>query len=587
MRRQRRNGTVSKLKNRRRRVSLLLLLPVLLLLVAFASADGLEAEKMAFLRRGTSADGKQVTLYAEAAKKAPSVAVMEGSDSCEILGEDGKYFYVRWGEYTGYVGKSRLDLSSVRADSEVPEALCASLSLVDPIPERHEDYLVLTGEITSDQPLHTLFIYLWNDRTFQVEMCVMKTPETPSSRLDTAFLAHAIPLNKLTGGRKTLVVEGVTEAGIAVLFRSTVYVCGKAEEPAHVTGLCTGIPNVLRDEKVSSAWRPTASAPSLTVSVPEEAHAELMTLEWKRPSSAFTVEQFNDAGEVLSSLRKEGGTYSDYVELSPDTRRITVTPEKLTCDLSTLRIYADPYSSHAVQCWDPIPDKIDILFIAAHQDDELLFFGGAIPYYAFRDDVKVAVLYMATCSRIRVREALDGLWTAGLKVHPIFLGLEDIKIYNLQEALAKWNEYNPDASLVEVIRKYRPEVVVCQDFDGEYGHGQHKAAAALTAEAVERAAKETEETESAARWGTWQVKKLYVHLYQKEQIHMDWNTPLVEGGVVTPLFLCKEAYDKHRSQQAYFSVHRQGVTYDNTLFGLYSTTVGPDLEKNDLMENIR
>ena len=42
------------------------------------------------------------------------------------------------------------------------------------------------------------------------------------------------------------------------------------------------------------------------------------------------------------------------------------------------------------------------------------FFGGAIPYYACREDARMAVLYMADCGRLRVREALNGLWTAGL-----------------------------------------------------------------------------------------------------------------------------------------------------------------------------
>ena len=56
---------------------------------------------------------------------------------------------------------------------------------------------------------------------------------------------------------------------------------------------------------------------------------------------------------------------------------------------------------------------------------------------------------------------------------------------------------------------------------------------------------------------------------------------------VTAMFLAKEAYDKHRSQSAAFSMERHGRLYDNTLFGLYYTAVGRDAEKNDFLENIK
>ena len=52
------------------------------------------------------------------------------------------------------------------------------------------------------------------------------------------------------------------------------------------------------------------------------------------------------------------------------------------------------------------------------------------------------------------------------------------------------------------------------------------------------------------------------------------------------MFLAKEGFDKSKSQQAYFSMERHGNLYDNHLFGLYYTSVGPDVQKNDFMENI-
>ena len=129
-------------------------------------------------------------------------------------------------------------------------------------------------------------------------------------------------------------------------------------------------------------------------------------------------------------------------------------------------------------------------------------------------------------------------------------------------------------------------MIVTQDFNGEYGHGQHKATVSMTAAGVALAADPNYDPESVQLYGTWQVKKLYIHCYKENVVVMDWNRPLDETGVITPLFLTKEAYDKHRTQQAYFSIQKSDKEYDNSRFGLYFTAVGPDEQKNDFLEHI-
>ena len=149
-----------------------------------------------------------------------------------------------------------------------------------------------------------------------------------------------------------------------------------------------------------------------------------------------------------------------------------------------------------------------------------------------------------------------------------------------------WKKLGVQQMIVEALRRYKPEVIVCQDFNGEYGHGQHKLTVQLAADAVALANDPQYDPESAEKWGIWEVKKMYSHLYPENVIHMDWTQPLDESGVITPIFLANEAYDKHRSQVASFNMRRDGKKYDNTAFGLYYTTVGPDINKNDFMENI-
>ena len=52
---------------------------------------------------------------------------------------------------------------------------------------------------------------------------------------------------------------------------------------------------------------------------------------------------------------------------------------------------------------------------------------------------------------------------------------------------------------------------------------------------------------------------------------MNWNRLLDETSLITPLFLTKEAYDKHRTQQGFFSIQKSDREYDSSCLGLYCT----------------
>lgn len=558
---------------------------VLLFLPFFGAAEAEEVFPRAFRQMGTPIKGT-VSVYAGPSSKTEEIARLEENAQCEIIGAaDASYYRVRVGDRAGYALKSKLSVETVQ--SSVPEALCDGLVLQTATPSRHEEYFVLEGSITAVEPLESLCIYVWDERQQRLEQTYMKELETPSARIDAGLLQRAMPLNKYSGGRKTLVLEGCTENETLVLYRSPAYVTGELQEPVHVTGKCRNLPDTVTDNKVSTAWVPKKSEPSLIVQIPETVCAALLTLEWKSLPDSFTVEVTDEKGELISKTEKQDVFYLESVPLTAQARTAVITPEGPDAALATLRIYGENYPALDVQSWKPLPEKIDILLVSTHQDDEFLFFGGSIPYYAAREDVTIGVLYMADCGRLRYREALNGLWSAGLRHYPIFLGLEDFYTLSIDKAESLWRKDDPGTLLVRAIRRYKPEVILSQDFNGEYGHGQHKYTAKLIADFFSLAADPAFDPESAAEWGVWQVKKCYVHLYAQNQIIMDWNVPLDDTGVITPMFLAWEGYDKNKSQLASFSMERDGVMYDNTRFGLYWSSVGPDIEKNDFMENVR
>ena len=552
------------------------------------AAYGEEAESLCFrhmCRAKTGQDGLQI--YKNADSKSAVVTRTDPGEACLILGEVKNFYLVSCHDRTGYVSKKKAEVFSEKTPEPLPEKLCDTVSPVKAVPSRLDSRLELQGTVTSDRPLDALQFFIWDERQFQVEYVHLLPLKKPSASVDMSLYPKILPLKEMAGGRKTLVIEGVSGNELSVLYRCPVYVRGKSKELPNVNQWCEGLPKAVRDTDIKTSWSPDEKTPSLTFTVAAEAQAVLMMLEWKVLPDDCTVETLDADGMLLSRTELNQRFYADCVDLDADVRTITVTPRGEKAALSSVRLYAEPYSRHVIQKWEPAPEKLDLLVISTHQDDEFLFFGGTIPYYAAREDVSMAVMYMVNCGRMRYAEALDSLWTAGLKKHPFFLNLPDSYTHSLGEAKGLWSSRRPMEQLIRVLRQYRPEVIVVHDFRGEYGNGLHKLTAALTAEAVTLAADEAQDPESAALYGTWQVKKLYVHLYEENQIRMDWDQPLDEDGFITPMFLAREAFDRHRSQTALYSMDYDGHRYDNTLFGLYYSAVGEDKLKNDFLENIR
>lgn len=248
-----------------------------------------------------------------------------------------------------------------------------------------------------------------------------------------------------------------------------------------------------------------------------------------------------------------------------------------------------------VQDWQPTCEKADIMFIATHPDDELIFFGGAIPTYAVEMKRDVVVAYLTKSNGTRSSELLNGLWYMGVRNYPVIGSFSD-KMY---KAMDKSYSYAGSGSVakgkklvnewfVELYRKYQPEVVVTHDINGEYGHSMHMMVSDAAYNAIALAANEDEFIDSTVAYGTWEVKKLYRHLWPENQIQFDWNVPLTSMGGATGLELADSAFELfHKTQETSGqSVLTTGLEYDNSLFGLVYTTVGEDVAKNDFLENI-
>ena len=288
---------------------------------------------------------------------------------------------------------------------------------------------------------------------------------------------------------------------------------------------------------------------------------------------------------------------------------VTLTFDRGKVRLSELYVFSEGQLPSFVQIWDaPLDGKADMVLFAAHGDDDQLFFAGLLPYYAKEAGCALQVVYMTdhrNLTNSRTHEMLNGLWTVGVTAYPVFGSFADFLIEDLQGSYAAYrNTYGTTENelqsfVVEQIRRFRPQVAIGHDINGEYRHGMHMVYTDLLIKALDITGDPSQFPESAEKWGVWDIPKLYLHLYEENPIVMNWDVPLASFNGMTAFEVTQKlGYPCHKSQQwTWFTRWINGKdgtitkasqisTYSPCNYGLYRSLVGPDVEKNDFLENI-
>ncbi len=349
---------------------------------------------------------------------------------------------------------------------------------------------------------------------------------------------------------------------------------------------------LMTDKKYTSYWESNKiKTPWIAITAPEGKPIAGLYVCFGNMPESWEIQTSDDGKDWFTAVPGDTRFLHAYVALPQPAQhvRLAVTSEKKTAlRINDLFVLSEGDLPDWVQVWQPTEEKADILFLSTHPDDELIFFGGAIPTYAVEQQRKVVVAYFSRSNTTRSSELLNGLWHMGVRTYPVIGNFKDSYAKNLKAAYktaggkGKVNEW-----IVGLYRQYKPEVVVTQDTNGEYGHKQHMMIADAAQNCIALAANEDEFTASTIAYGTWQVKKLYLHLYPENQITFDWTVPLKSMNGATGIELAEEAYTLHKTQASSgMSVTETGTKYDNRVFGLAFTTVGEDVRKDDFLENI-
>jgi LmbE family N-acetylglucosaminyl deacetylase len=340
----------------------------------------------------------------------------------------------------------------------------------------------------------------------------------------------------------------------------------------------------ITDKKYMTVWVGNMGREStIRIELPKHFDCGGLYLCWGTRPDTWTLYQ-NDQ-EVAQS--DDSGFAHEYVEVKGGggLRLVMQANESANIILGELFVLQGHTPPDWVQRWQPTYETADLMVLVAHPDDELLFMGGTIPYYERVRNKRVVVCYLTCANNMRQSELLNGLWSMGIRNYPVIGQFRDKNQPTMKKMYDFWGKNEVEDFVVELVRKYKPKVLISHDVNGEYGHSAHRVCSELAVYAFHEAGKKSVDPKSTQEFGTWEISKLYLHLHEENPIVMDWKTPHEKLDGQTPLKLAEAAFKLHRSQN---KNHQMGKNnkYDSSKFGLAGTRVGNDIQKNDFFENV-
>ena len=293
-----------------------------------------------------------------------------------------------------------------------------------------------------------------------------------------------------------------------------------------------------------------------------------LCVSWFDPPEGVDVLQYDAAGALLCA-ETLASVPATVTTLLPDARKAVVQAGEPGMQLFFCRVYGEGVLPDPFHEWIETPDRLDYLLLATHPDDDVLFLGSIVPTYGAERNYVGSIVYVTCQNRVRMHEAENGAWAMGLRFRPVFLGMKDVRNNASEKRKEAFRYEELLVNTVRVYRKLRPLVVFAQDTEGEYGHWQHKLVSKAARDAFALAADPSFDPESAAQYGTWQVQKVFLHLYPENPITVDSHAPLSFFGGRNAYEVACEAFQKHETQQTgRYEVHRDDETDAFNRFGM-------------------
>ena len=156
-----------------------------------------------------------------------------------------------------------------------------------------------------------------------------------------------------------------------------------------------------------------------------------------------------------------------------------------------------------------------------------------------------------------------------------------------EETLRIWDKKKVLADVVWVIRKFKPDVMICRfPTTGEGGHGNHTASAILAQEAFSAAADPKQFPEQLKYVQPWQAKRLLWNTFNFGSVNTTSPDQLkIDVGIYNPLIgkgygeIAADSRSNHKSQ-GFGTAKQRGSSYE------YFKTILGDKPQNELLDGV-
>lgn len=234
--------------------------------------------------------------------------------------------------------------------------------------------------------------------------------------------------------------------------------------------------------------------------------------------------------------------------------------------ISDIYFYSDGQLPDTVQKWEPPVYDTDIMVFPSSIGNEHLIFGAVITSFTNSHNLQLAYSNNYDDDTQQISSLLDGLWELGVTTYPIFPTIEDVSSEN------SLLEYK-----INLLRRYKPEVVVGNNIDDssiDY---------ADTVQLV-NAFNLSNDENFVSSVEPFAPSKLYLHLYDKNNISIDINATLQDYDNKTIAEIILNGLSKLTPFSNLSNINAL-QQYQPDKFGLYSSVVGYH-NTNDLFYNI-
>ena len=285
---------------------------------------------------------------------------------------------------------------------------------------------------------------------------------------------------------------------------------------------------------------------------------------------------------------------------------------------------------YAQKNWKPYPEKVDMLAVIAHPDDEG-YWGGMLAYYATCEQKKIILISLTSgewgnglphpvaegepvdcsyndeevpcCDAIpeedliypnyyREIELGNAARTYGIQYKPV-----TDRLFKDKDGIQPWGEASGGFEywggedkvigyITKQIRRFKPDVLVTLGWNGGNGNPQHAAAARGAIFAARKAGDKKNFPDQLTNLEVWNTKKVYMYVPEEKMDQQDkllihsWILTCTGNSKVTAQELGARGLAQHYCQNVPESCA------ESTAFKLVDSRVGSDTENKNFFEHL-